>query len=60
MINTINISLPSQLKSDSEKIVKDGQYTSFSDLVRTTLRKLIEETNYNQLAKLAKKEFIEW
>jgi len=59
MINTINISLPSQLKLDSEKLVKNGQYASFSDLVRTALRKLIEETNYNHLAKLAKKEFSE-
>jgi len=56
MINTINISLPSQLKTDSEKLVKQGQYVSFSDLVRTALRKLLEETNYNQLANQAKEE----
>jgi len=59
MINTINISLPSQLKTDSEKLVKNGQYASFSDLVRTALRKLIEETNYNNLSNQAKKEFIQ-
>lgn len=58
MINTINISLPSQLKIDSEKLVKQGQYASFSDLVRTALRKLITETNYNQLANQAKKEYL--
>lgn len=58
MINTINISLPSQLKTDSEKLIKQGQYVSFSDLVRTALRKLLEETNYNQLANQAKKEYL--
>lgn len=58
MINTINISLPSQLKIDSEKLVKQGQYVSFSDLVRTALRRLLEETNYNQLANQAKKEYL--
>ena len=59
MIDTINISLPSQLKIESEKLVKQGQYASFSDLVRTALRKIIEETNYNQLAEQAKKEYFQ-
>lgn len=59
MINTINISLPSQLKDASEKLVKEGYYASFSDLVRTALRKVVEETNYNYLAKQAKNEYIQ-
>ena len=59
MINTINISLPSQLKIDSEKLIQQGQYVSFSDLVRTAIRKLLEETNYDQLAKQAKKEYLQ-
>lgn len=59
MINTINISLPSQLKLDSEKLVKQGQYASFSDLVRTALRKIIEETNYDKQAKQAKEEYLQ-
>ena len=58
MINTINISLPSQLKTDSEKLIEQGQYASFSDLVRTALRKLLEETNYDQLANQAKQEYL--
>jgi len=58
MINTINISLPTQLKTDSEKLIKQGQYVSFSDLVRTALRKLLEETNYTQLANQAKEEYL--
>ena len=58
MINTINISLPTQLKTDSEKLIKQGQYVSFSDLVRTALRKLIEEINYTQLANQAKEEYL--
>lgn len=59
MINTINISLPAQLKSASEKLVQEGYYASFSDLVRTALRKMIDETNYDNLAKQAKKEFVQ-
>ena len=58
MVNTINISLPSQLKTDSEKLIKQGQYVSFSDLVRTALRKLLEESNYDQLANQAKEEYL--
>ncbi len=41
MINTINISLPSQLKSDAEKLVASGHYASFSDLTRTAIRNLL-------------------
>lgn len=35
---TINVSLPDKLKSQADKLVKDGYYASFSDLVRSALR----------------------
>ncbi len=57
MINTINISLPSELKKEAESLISDGHYVSFSDLVRTALRKLMTESKYDLWAKEAKKEF---
>lgn len=42
MNTTINISLPNQLKAQADKLVKYGFYASFSDLVRTALRREIE------------------
>ncbi|MFA6519056.1 MAG: ribbon-helix-helix domain-containing protein [Candidatus Shapirobacteria bacterium] len=42
MNTTINISLPSQLKAQADELVKHGFYASFSDLVRTALRREIE------------------
>jgi putative addiction module CopG family antidote len=55
-MNTVNISLPSQLKSQAETLVEDGYYASFSDLVRTALRKLIEDYQLDQLALEAQQE----
>ena len=38
MNNTINISLPSQLKLQADEAVNNGHYASFSDLVRSGIR----------------------
>ena len=57
MINTINISLPSQLKEDAESLILAGQYASFSDLVRTAIRGLLTESKYDLLAKEAMKDY---
>lgn len=57
MIDTINISLPSQLKKDAESLITTGNYASFSDLVRTAIRKLLAESKYDLWAKEAKKEY---
>jgi len=54
MNNTINISLPSQLKLQADQAVKNGQYSSFSDLVRTGLRNLLNNTKYEQMWQQAK------
>ena len=57
MINTINISLPSQLKQDAEVLIDTGHFVSFSDLVRTAIRKLLSESKYDLMAKEAIRDF---
>ena len=54
---TINISLPARLKSQAEGLVKSGYYASFSDLVRDSLRRVIEVNKYDLWADEAKKDF---
>lgn len=56
MINTINISLPTQLKSEAEKLIGGGYYASFSDLARTAIRNLIE-SKYEMWVKEAKEDY---
>lgn len=55
-MSTINISLPIKLKSEASLLVKNGYYSSFSDLVRDSLRRLLENSKYNLWAYEAKKE----
>ncbi|HAU65023.1 TPA: hypothetical protein DCW32_00515 [Candidatus Woesebacteria bacterium] len=55
-MSTINISLPDKLKEAGEDLVKAGFYSSFSDLVRDSLRNSIEKTNLDQLYLEAKKD----
>lgn len=43
---TINISIPTKLKSQAELLVKNGYYVSFSDLVRDSLRRLVEKDKF--------------
>jgi Arc/MetJ-type ribon-helix-helix transcriptional regulator len=56
MISTINVSLPSQLKNEADELVKEGYYASFSDLVRTSVRKLLE-SKYDIWVAEAKKDY---
>lgn len=56
---TINISIPTRLKSQAEALVRDGYYASFSDLVRDSLRRLIERNKYDLWADEAKKDLKE-
>lgn len=49
-MDTINISLPSQLKGQADNLIKQGYFASFSDLVRTALRKVLMENTYDKLA----------
>lgn len=52
-MNTINISLPDQLKTDADLLIRKGYFASFSDLARTAIRKIISESEYDILAKQA-------
>ncbi len=56
-MNTVNISLPTKLRSNANRLVKGGYYSSFSDLVRHSIRQLIKENKYNLWAKKAKEDF---
>ena len=44
---TINVSLPIRLKTQAEVLVENGYYASFSDLVRDSLRRLVERNKYD-------------
>ncbi|MFC1790575.1 type II toxin-antitoxin system ParD family antitoxin [Patescibacteria group bacterium] len=55
-MTTINISLPTKLKTQAESLVKAGFYVSFSDLVRDSLRHLVARNKYDLWAQKAKKE----
>lgn len=56
-MTTINISLPTQLKTDAEMLVEDGLYVSFSDLVRDSIRKVVADAKYDLLYLQAKKDY---
>jgi len=57
MISTINISLPKQLKLLAEKEIKKGYYASFSDLVRSSLRKTLMESELDQILEVTKNNY---
>lgn len=46
-MNTINISLPTKLKEQAQKLVDAGFYASFSDLVRDSLRQMVYKSKYD-------------
>ena len=46
---TINISLPEKLKEAGDNLVSSGLYVSFSDLVRDSLRKSVEERELDRI-----------
>lgn len=56
-MDTINISLPSKLKSEADELIERGYFASFSDLVRTALRKVVKESEYDLLAEETKEEY---
>lgn len=56
-MNTINVSLPTQLKDQADGLISRGYFASFSDLVRTALRKVISDSQYDLLANEALKEY---
>lgn len=53
---TINISLPEKLKEAGDNLVSSGLYVSFSDLVRDSLRRSVEEKELDRMYLQAKKD----
>ncbi len=53
-MTTINISLPTELKSQADLLVSQGYYASFSDLARTALRQIISQEELNLWLKQTK------
>lgn len=53
---TINISIPGKLRTDAEELVASGYYVSFSDLVRDSLRRLVERSKFDLWADEAKRD----
>lgn len=51
---TVNISLPIKLKREADELVAMGDYASFSDLARSSMRQLIRDKKYNELYEEAK------
>lgn len=55
-MKTINISLPAQLKTQAETLISQGYFASFSDIVRTSLREMIQKKTYDLYLREAKQE----
>ena len=58
-MQTINISLPAKLQDQANSLVQEGHFASFSDLVRTAIRDLLGESQYDLWADEAKQELQE-
>lgn len=56
-MDTINISLPTQLKAQADALIDQGHYASFSDLVRSAIRLIIRTTSYDQMADEAVEDY---
>lgn len=52
-MTTINISLPSKLKSQADALISQGYFASFSDLVRMAIRELVGGSRYDALIREA-------
>ena len=51
---TVNISLPTRLKQKADELVAMGDFASFSDFARSSMRQLIRDRRYNELYEEAK------
>ena len=52
-MDTINISLPTQLKAQADALIDQGHYASFSDIVRSALRLIIHANRNDQMVQEA-------
>jgi putative addiction module CopG family antidote len=55
---TVNVSLPTELKKEADELVASGNYASFSDIVRASLRQSIRDKKYNDLYEQAKQDVV--
>ena len=55
-MTTINISLPENLKDKAQELVDKGFYSSFSDLVRDSIRQAIAKRRYDLWYEEAKED----
>lgn len=46
-MTTINVSIPEKLKSQAQSLVDEGFFSSFSDLVRHSLRQTVSKSKYD-------------
>ena len=53
---TVNISLPEKLKDEAQILIEGGFYSSFSDLVRDSIRQLVYKGKYDLWAQEAKND----
>lgn len=56
-MNTINISLPTQLKAQADALIDQGHYASFSDIVRSALRLILRANHYDQMVQEAVEDY---
>ena len=56
-MNTINISLPTQLKAQADALISQGHYASFSDIVRSALRLILRTNHYDQMVQEAVEDY---
>ena len=54
---TINVSISSKIKEEGQKLVEKGYFSSFSDLIRTSIRNTIEKSKYDIWVDEAKAEY---
>lgn len=53
---TVNISLPTQLKKDADRLVAKGYYASFSDFARATMRYALRDLRFQEIIDESKRE----
>ena len=53
---TVNISLPTNLKKEADSYVARGDFASFSDFVRTTMRDALRDMRFKSIIEESKRE----
>lgn len=56
---TLTIALSRELKIKINLLISSGRYSSASEVLRTALRKQLEEEHFGQLVEDAHREFVE-